>query len=240
MSETLLEVTGLNAWYGESHVLHGVDLAVARGETVTLLGRNGVGKTTTIRSIVGFTPPRRGSIYFDDKNIAGLPPYRIAALGIGLVPQGRRIFPSLSVAEHLSLADNKARRGAWTLERIFDLFPRLAERRHQRARTLSGGEQSMLAIARALLLNPRVLLMDEPTEGLAPVVVDAVADVIRTLRSEKQSIFLVEQDLLLALDLVDHVYVMSKGQIVWDGTSVALGARTDIQANYLGMGEAAA
>jgi branched-chain amino acid transport system ATP-binding protein len=221
-------------------VLQGVCLTLPEHSVVGLLGRNGVGKTTTIRSIVGFTPPRRGSIYFDDKSIAGLPPYRIAALGIGLVPQGRRIFPSLSVAEHLSLADNKARRGAWTLERIFDLFPRLAERRHQRARTLSGGEQSMLAIARALLLNPRVLLMDEPTEGLAPVVVDAVADVIRTLRSEKQSIFLVEQDLLLALDLVDHVYVMSKGQIVWDGTSVALGARTDIQANYLGMGEAAA
>jgi branched-chain amino acid transport system ATP-binding protein len=237
---TELVLDDVHSYYGDSYVLQGVCLTLPEHSVVGLLGRNGVGKTTTIRSIVGFTPPRRGSIYFDDKSIAGLPPYRIAALGIGLVPQGRRIFPSLSVAEHLSLADNKARRGAWTLERIFDLFPRLAERRHQRARTLSGGEQSMLAIARALLLNPRVLLMDEPTEGLAPVVVDAVADVIRTLRSEKQSIFLVEQDLLLALDLVDHVYVMSKGQIVWDGTSVALGARTDIQANYLGMGEAAA
>jgi branched-chain amino acid transport system ATP-binding protein len=237
---TQLVLEDVHTYYGESYVLQGVSLALPEHSVVGLLGRNGVGKTTTIRSIVGFTPPRRGTVRLDGENIAGLPPYRIAALGIGLVPQGRRIFPSLSVAEHLSLADNKARRGAWTLERVFDLFPRLAERRHQRARTLSGGEQSMLAIARALLLNPRVLLMDEPTEGLAPVVVDAVADVIRTLRSEKQSIFLVEQDLLLALDLVDHVYVMSKGQIVWDGTSAELGARTDIQASYLGMGEAAA
>jgi branched-chain amino acid transport system ATP-binding protein len=237
---TQLLLDGVHTYYGESYVLQGVSLTLPQHSVVGLLGRNGVGKTTTIRSIIGFTPPRRGTIRLDGEHIAGLPPYRIAALGIGLVPQGRRIFPSLSVAEHLSLAERTVRDGGWTRERVFDLFPRLAERRHQRARTLSGGEQSMLAIARALLLNPRVLLMDEPTEGLAPVVVDAVADVIRTLRREKQSIFLVEQDLLLALDLVDHVYVMSKGQIVWDGTSAELGARTDIQASYLGMGEAAA
>ena len=237
---TLLALEEVHTYYGDSYVLQGVSLDLPAHSVVGLLGRNGVGKTTTIRSIAGFTAPRRGAIRLDGVNIAGRAPYRISALGIGLVPQGRRIFPSLSVAEHLSLGENNARKGTWTLERVFDLFPRLAERRHQRARTLSGGEQSMLAIARALLLNPRVLLMDEPTEGLAPVVVDAVADVIRTLRREKQSIFLVEQDLLLALDLVDHVYVMSKGQIVWDGTSTALGARTDIQANYLGMGEAAA
>ena len=160
-------------------------------------------------------------------------------LGIGLVPQGRRIFRSLTVAEHLSLGERGARKGAWTVERVFDLFPRLAECRRQRAHTLSGGEQSMLAIARALLLNPRVLLMDEPTEGLAPVVDDAVADVVRALRRDDQSILLVEQDLLLALDPVDHVYVMSKGQIVWDGTSAELADRPDIQSSYLGMGEAA-
>jgi branched-chain amino acid transport system ATP-binding protein len=237
---TLLSLQDVHTYYGDSYVLQGINLEVEEHSIVGLLGRNGVGKTTTIRSIVGFTAPRRGVIRFEGANIAGQPPYRISALGIGLVPQGRRIFPSLSVTEHLSLSERKARRGTWTLERVFDLFPQLSERRHQSARTLSGGEQSMLAIARALLLNPRVLLMDEPTEGLAPVVVDAVADVIRTLRQEKQSIFLVEQDLLLALDLVDHVYVMSKGQIVWDGTSAALGARTDIQASYLGMGEAAA
>ena len=237
---TLLALEEVHTYYGDSYVLQGVSLDLPEHSVVGLLGRNGVGKTTTIRSIAGFTAPRRGAIRLDGVNIAGRAPYRISALGIGLVPQGRRIFPSLSVAEHLSLGENNARKGTWTLERVFDLFPRLAERRDQRARTLSGGEQSMLAIARALLLNPRVLLMDEPTEGLAPVVVDAVADVIRTLRREKQSIFLVEQDLLLALDLVDHVYVMSKGQIVWDGTSDALDARPDIQANYLGMGEAAA
>jgi branched-chain amino acid transport system ATP-binding protein len=237
---THLLLDEVHTYYGESYVLQGISLALPEHSVVGLLGRNGVGKTTTVRSIVGFTPPRRGTIQLNGKNIAGLPPFRIAELGIALVPQGRRIFPSLSVAEHMSLAGGQAREGAWTLERVLDLFPRLAERRHQRARTLSGGEQSMLAIARALLLNPRVLLMDEPTEGLAPVVVDAVADVIRTLRREKQSIFLIEQDLLLALDLVDHVYVMSKGQIVWDGTSAELSASTDIQANYLGMGEAAA
>jgi branched-chain amino acid transport system ATP-binding protein len=236
---TLLRLNDLHSYYGDSYVLQGVNLELKEHSIVGLLGRNGVGKTTTIRSIAGFMAPRRGTIRFDGEDIAGRAPYRISALGIGLVPQGRRIFPSLTVAEHLSLGGG-SRTGAWTIERVFDLFPRLAERRRQRARTLSGGEQSMLAIARALLLNPRVLLMDEPTEGLAPVVVDAVADVIRTLRQNNQSILLVEQDLLLALELVDHVYVMSKGQIVWEGTSGDLAARPDIQASYLGMGEAAA
>jgi branched-chain amino acid transport system ATP-binding protein len=236
---TLLRLNDLHSYYGDSYVLQGVNLELKEHSIVGLLGRNGVGKTTTIRSIAGFMAPRRGTIRFDGEDIAGRAPYRISALGIGLVPQGRRIFPSLTVAEHLSLGGG-SRTGAWTIERVFDLFPRLAERRRQRARTLSGGEQSMLAIARALLLNPRVLLMDEPTEGLAPVVVDAVADVIRTLRQNNQSILLVEQDLLLALELVDHVYVMSKGQIVWEGTSGDLAARPDIQASCLGMGEAAA
>jgi branched-chain amino acid transport system ATP-binding protein len=236
---TLLKLNDVHAYYGDSYVLQGVNLELKEHSIVGLLGRNGVGKTTTIRSIAGFMAPRRGTIRFDGEDIAGRAPYRISALGIGLVPQGRRIFPSLTVAEHLSLGGGSRTR-AWTIERVFDLFPRLAERRRQRARTLSGGEQSMLAIARALLLNPRVLLMDEPTEGLAPVVVDAVADVIRTLRQNNQSILLVEQDLLLALELVDHVYVMSKGQIVWEGTSGDLAARPDIQASYLGMGEAAA
>jgi branched-chain amino acid transport system ATP-binding protein len=237
---SLLKLEDVHTYYGDSYVLQGVNLALEEHSIVGLLGRNGVGKTTTIRSIAGFMAPRRGAIWFDREDIAGRAPYRISALGVGLVPQGRRIFPSLTVAEHLSLGEGGARTGAWTVERVFDLFPRLAERRHQRARTLSGGEQSMLAIARALLLNPRVLLMDEPTEGLAPVVVDSVADVIRTLRQNNQSILLVEQDLLLALDLVDRVYVMSKGQIVWEGTSRDLAARPDIQASYLGMGEAAA
>jgi branched-chain amino acid transport system ATP-binding protein len=235
---SLLTLEDVHTYYGDSYVLQGVNLDLPEHSVIGLLGRNGVGKSTTIRSIAGFSAPRRGRIMLDGSDIAGLPPYRISALGVGLVPQGRRIFPSLTVAEHLLLGE-RGNGAAWTPERVFDLFPRLAERRGQRARTLSGGEQSMLAIARALLLNPRVLLMDEPTEGLAPVVVDAVADVIRTLRREKQSILLVEQDLLLALDLVDRVYVMSKGQIVWEGTSPALAALPDIQATFLGMGEAA-
>jgi branched-chain amino acid transport system ATP-binding protein len=236
---SLLKLEDVHGYYGDSYVLQGVNLELPEHAVVGLLGRNGVGKTTTIRAIAGFLAPRRGRIVFDGRDIAGLAPYRISALGIGLVPQGRRIFQSLTVAEHLTLGEGM-RTGPWTMERVFDLFPRLAERRRQRARTLSGGEQSMLAIARALLLNPRVLLMDEPTEGLAPVVVDAVADVIRALRQDNQSILLVEQDLALALDLVDHVFVMSKGQIVWHGTSDELAKRPDIQANYLGMGEAAA
>lgn len=233
---TLLAIDDIHTYYGESYVLQGVSLDLPRHAVVGLLGRNGVGKTTTIRSIAGFTAPRRGTIRLDGEDIAGLAPYRISALGIGLVPQGRRIFPSLSVSEHLNLGTRRSRKGAWTPERVLDLFPRLAERRNQRAQTLSGGEQSMLAIARALLLNPRVLLMDEPTEGLAPVIVDTVADIIRTLRKEKQSILLIEQDLALALDLVDRAYVMSKGQIVWEGTSGELAARPDIQASFLGMG----
>lgn len=235
---SLLALEDVHTYYGDSYVLQGISLDLPEHSVIGLLGRNGVGKTTTIRSIAGFTAPRRGRIVLDGTDITGLPPYRISALGVGLVPQGRRIFRSLTVGEHLLLGERK-NSAAWTLERVFDLFPRLAERRSQRARTLSGGEQSMLAISRALLLNPRVLLMDEPTEGLAPIVVDAVADVIRTLRREKQSILLVEQDLLLALELVDRVYVMSKGQIVWEGTSPALALRPDIQANFLGMGEAA-
>jgi len=236
---TLLTLDDVHTYYGDSYVLQGVNLDVPEHSVIGLLGRNGVGKTTTIRSIAGFTAPRRGAIRLAGENIAGLPAYRIAGLGIGLVPQGRRIFPSLSVGEHLALGETRTPGAVWTLERIFDLFPRLAERRQQRARTLSGGEQSMLAIARALLLNPRVLLMDEPTEGLAPVIVDTVADVIRTLRREKQSILLIEQDLQLALELVDHVYVMTKGRIVWQGSAGELGTRPDIQATYLGMGVAA-
>jgi branched-chain amino acid transport system ATP-binding protein len=233
---SVLTLDGVHTYYGSSYVLQGVSLELSEGSIVGLLGRNGVGKTTTIRSIAGFNPPQRGRIRFDGAEIGGLAPYQISARGVGLVPQGRRIFPSLSVSEHLVLGSHRSNSGSWTVARVFELFPRLAERRHQRARTLSGGEQSMLAIARALLLNPRVLLMDEPTEGLAPVVVDAVSDVIRKLREEKQSILLVEQDLLLALDLVDHVYVMSKGTIVWHGASAQLQGRPDIQSSYLGIG----
>jgi branched-chain amino acid transport system ATP-binding protein len=233
---TLLALEDLHTFYGESYVLQGLSLQVPEHRIAGLLGRNGAGKTTTIRSIVGFTPPRRGRVTLCGQDITGLPPYAICDRGIALVPQGRRIFPSLDVIEHLTLGLRSG--GAWTLARVFDLFPRLAERRRQRARTLSGGEQSMLAIARALLLNPIVLLMDEPTEGLAPVIVDQMSNVIRALRQERQSILLVEQDLPLALDLVDYVYVISRGRVVWDGSSEALKGRPDIQSSYLGVGKA--
>lgn len=232
---SLLHVEDVHTFYGDSYVLQGMQLELPDKRVIGLLGRNGVGKTTTVRSIVGFTPPRRGRILYRDENIAGLPPHAIAARGIGLVPQGRRIFPALDVHEHLTLGMEPKRRGTWTIDRIFALFPRLAERRHQRARTLSGGEQSMLAIARALLMNPSLLVMDEPTEGLAPVIVDRVSDVIRQLRDENQSILLIEQNIGLVLDLSDYVYVMSKGRVAWEGTPATLQERSDIQVEFLGV-----
>lgn len=232
---SLLALEDVHTYYGASYVLQGVNLSVGEKEIVGLLGRNGVGKSTTLRSIIGFTPPRRGRVLFAGEDVTRRPPFVIARRGIGLVPQGRRIFASLDVLENLTLGLDRGRRDGWTLERVFDLFPRLYERRRQQARTLSGGEQSMLTIARALLMNPRLLLMDEPTEGLAPMIVDMVADAIRTLRQERQSILLVEQDLSLALDLVDRLYIMSKGVIVFDGSPQELRARDDLQARYLGV-----
>jgi branched-chain amino acid transport system ATP-binding protein len=232
---SLLLLNDVHTYYGDSYVLQGVNLAVGDREIVGLVGRNGAGKTTTLRSIIGFTPPRRGSILLDGAELAGRPSYEIAQRGVGLVPQGRRIFASLDVLENLTLGFDKKRKEGWTLESIFEMFPRLFERRRQQARTLSGGEQSMLTIARALLMSPRLLLMDEPTEGLAPVVVEVVAEALRKLRTERQSILLVEQDLALALDIVDRIYVMSKGVIVFEGSPDDLRAREDLQAQYLGV-----
>jgi branched-chain amino acid transport system ATP-binding protein len=233
---SFLTLDDIHTFYGASYVLHGVSLTVPEGQVAALLGRNGAGKTTTIRSIFGFTPPRRGDILFRGEVISRKPPYAIAARGIGLVPQGRRIFRSLNVDEHLHFGPGRSSgASAWTPERVFALFPRLKERRYQLAGTLSGGEQSMLAIARALLLNPSLLLMDEPTEGLAPVVVDVLMEAIRTLKQEGQTILLVEQDLSLALELADRVYVMSKGQIVFAGSSAELEGMPNIQSQYLGV-----
>jgi branched-chain amino acid transport system ATP-binding protein len=232
---SLLELQDVHTYYGDSYVLQGVNLAVGNQQIVGLMGRNGVGKTTTLRSIIGFTPPRRGRVVFDGVDVAGRPSYEIAQRGIGLVPQGRRIFGSLDVMENLTLGLDRTKKDGWTLERIFEMFPRLFERRRQAARTLSGGEQSMLTIARALLMNPRLLLMDEPTEGLAPVIVEIVAEALRTLRRERQSILLVEQDLSLTLDLVDRLYIMSKGIIVFEGSPDELRVRADLQARYLGV-----
>ena len=231
----MLELRDIHTYYGDSYVLQGLSLSVRQGEVVTLLGRNGVGKTTTIRSIMGFTPPREGQILYRGEDITRSPSYAIARRGVGLVPQGRRIFGSLSVLEQLTLGAAGAGQGAWTLELVYELFPRLEERRGQRATTLSGGEQSMLAIARALMTNPDLLLMDEPTEGLAPLLVAQVAEAIVRLKDQEQSILLVEQDLSVALELADRVYVMSKGVIVFEGAPDELRDRDDIQSRYLGV-----
>jgi len=228
----MLEVDGIHTYYGESHILHGVSLRVAAGEAVALLGRNGAGKTTMIRSIVGFTPPREGRIVFEGEPIQAWPPYRISRRGVALVPQGRRIFSPLSVRENLLLG---ARAAGWTLERVFALFPRLRERAEQSGGTLSGGEQQMLAIGRALLTNGRLLLLDEPSEGLAPILVREIGRVVKGLKGERLSILLVEQNYHLALRVADRVYVMNKGQIVYEGTPQSLEAAEEIKRRYLGV-----
>jgi branched-chain amino acid transport system ATP-binding protein len=229
---SLLEVDGVHTYYGDSHILHGVSLKVEPGEAVALLGRNGAGKTTMIRSIVGFTPPREGRIVFDGEPIHAWPPYRIARRGLALVPQGRRIFAPLTVRENLLLG---ARADGWTIERVFALFPRLRERQDQAGGTLSGGEQQMLAIGRALLTNGRLLLLDEPSEGLAPLIVREIGRIIEALRRERLSILLVEQNYHLALRVAARVYVMNKGQIVWEGTPAALEADEGVKRRYLGV-----
>ena len=228
----MLEVDGIHTYYGESHVLHGVSLRVAPGEAVALLGRNGAGKTTAIRSIVGFTPPRAGRVLFEGQAIERWPAYRIARRGLALVPQGRRIFAPLSVRENLLLG---ARSEGWTLERVFELFPRLRERQAQLGGTLSGGEQQMLAIARALLTNGRLLLLDEPSEGLAPLIVREIGTILTALKAERLSLLLVEQNYHLALRVADRVYVMNKGQIVYQGTPAGLEADPEVKRRYLGV-----
>jgi branched-chain amino acid transport system ATP-binding protein len=228
----MLDVEGIHTYYGDSHVLHGVSLRVGPGEAVALLGRNGAGKTTAIRSIVGFTPPRAGRVVFEGQAIERWPAYRIARRGLALVPQGRRIFAPLSVRENLLLG---ARSQGWTLERVFALFPRLRERESQSGGTLSGGEQQMLAIGRALLTNGRLLLLDEPSEGLAPIIVREVGRILLALKAERLSLLLVEQNYHLALRVADRVYVMNKGQIVYEGTPAGLEADEEIKRRYLGV-----
>ncbi|MFQ5830209.1 MAG: ABC transporter ATP-binding protein [Candidatus Methylomirabilia bacterium] len=231
----MLEVHDIHTYYGDSYVLQGISLRVEKSQVVGILGRNGMGKTTLIRSIIGFTPPRQGQVLFKGKDITGWPSYRSVAFGMGLVPQGRRIFPSLSVEENLAVARGPEARGSWSLEGVYELFPRLGERRRQRARSLSGGEQQMLAIARALMTNPDLLLMDEPTEGLAPLLVREVGRVIRALKARALSILLVEQNLPLALRVVDHVHILSRGRIVHSCSPQALSENEEIKARYLGL-----
>jgi branched-chain amino acid transport system ATP-binding protein len=228
----MLDVDGVHTYYGESHILHGVSLHVGAGEAVAILGRNGVGKTTLIRTIVGFTAPRAGQVRLDGQPIQRWPPYRIARAGLGLVPQGRRIFAPLSVTENLLLG---ARAGGWTEGGVYEMFPRLKERAAQGGGTLSGGEQEMLAIGRALMTNARLLLLDEPSEGLAPLIVREIGRTFVRLKEEGLSILLVEQNVPLALRVADRVYVMSKGQIVYHGTPNELDANEEVKRRFLGI-----
>jgi branched-chain amino acid transport system ATP-binding protein len=236
----VLSVDDIHTYYGDSYVLQGVSLEVRPGAVAALLGRNGMGKTTLIRSIVGFTRPRRGRVVFGGRDITRAPSHEIARLGIGLVPQGRRIFPSLTVRENLTVAAREANGAGsggarWSIERVLSLFPRLGERGGHRGNMLSGGEQQMLAIGRALMTNPRLLLMDEPSEGLAPLLVRDLGDAIIRLRAEGLSILLVEQNLPMALRTAGDVYVLSKGHVVYHGAPADLAADTAVTHRYLGV-----
>ena len=217
MTTDPLDVSGLHSFYGKSHILHGVSLNVREGEIVTLLGRNGAGKTTLLKTLVGLLHPRQGSTRIFGHVATGLPPYRIAALGVGYVPEGRRIFSNLTVEENLLVPLERG--GAWNVERIYGLFPRLAQRRQNSGRQLSGGEQEMLSIARALLLNPRLLMLDEPSQGLAPLVVRDVFRVISDARASGISVLLVEQNVRAALGIADRAYLIDDGRVVFEGSA---------------------
>src|SRR5262247_4194861 len=231
----ILKVADIHTYYGEAYVLQGLSLQLEEGQILGLLGRNGVGKTTLVNSIMGFNPPRRGKILFKGVDISSCSSVETVRSGMGLVPQGRRVFPSLSVEENLLVAERSRDRHGWDVERVYRLFPRLKERRLQRARTLSGGEQQMLAIGRGLMTNPDCLIMDEPSEGLAPIIIQGVWEAIGKLRTEGLSILLVEQNAHLALKLVDYVHVLSKGQVVYSARPDDLWANHDIKSRFLGL-----
>jgi branched-chain amino acid transport system ATP-binding protein len=234
----MLQIDDIHTYYGDSHILHGVNLRVAQGEVVSLLGRNGAGKSTTLRSIIGLNPPRRGQIRFDGEDISGRRPHELARAGLSFMPETRGIFSSLSVEENLNLVAGR-RPGPWTLQRVYQVFPQLAERRGNGGAQLSGGEQQFLAIARALLFNPRVLLLDEPTEGLAPIIVGEIRDILRAVKNEGMTILLVEQNFRFATQLSDRVYVLGRGEVQWSGSAAAIAADTRIQQTWLGVATAA-
>ena len=234
----MLELDNIHAYYGESHVLRGVSLSVAKGEVVCLLGRNGAGKTTTILTVMGYLHPRNGHIRHNGRDIGALPPYAVSRLGVGFVPQERGIFPSLTVRENLTVfarGGGDSAKDAWTLQRIFDLFPHLRARERNLGFQLSGGEQQMLSIARALMLNPDLLLLDEPSEGLAPMIVEEIVGVLRGLKREGLAILLVEQNLRAAFALGDRHHIMNKGEICFTGTSAEIESNESVLRNYLSV-----
>lgn len=218
----MLQVDNIHSYYGDSHILHGVSLEVKAGQVTSLLGRNGAGKTTTLLTMMGYLAPRLGSVTYKGQNISGKPAHRISRMGLGFVPQERGVFPSLTVEENLTVAARAGKDGRWTLPRIYELFPRLKERRGNLGFQLSGGEQQMVSIARALMLNPEVILLDEPSEGLAPLIVQEIVEIVKRLRSEGLGVLLIEQNLGAALELGDVHYVLSKGQVCFVGDSETL------------------
>jgi branched-chain amino acid transport system ATP-binding protein len=233
----MLRLDAIEAYYAQNQALFGATLEVRQGEVVALMGRNGMGKTTTVNNVVGLMRPRRGSIHFEDKLLNGLPPYRIAKLGIALVPEGRQVFPTLSVRENLvATAANYGRISEpWTLDRVFELFPQLAERRDHMGNQLSGGEQQMLSIGRALMLCPKLLLLDEATEGLAPIIREKIWLCLRNLKDLGLSILLIDKNLDELAPLADRTYIMEKGRVVWEGATTALTGTEDLRLRYLGV-----
>ena len=229
----MLRVSGLEASYGDSQVLFGVSFDVGPGEVVTLLGRNGMGKTTTIRTLMGILKPRRGEVTWDGSPVHGLPPYRLARLGLGLVPEGRQVFPNLTVRENLIATATT--RGTWTLDAVLELFPQLGERLHRAGSLLSGGEQQMLAVGRALLTNPRLLILDEATEGLAPLLRREIWRALERLKAQGQSILLIDKNIAALSRIADRHYILEKGRVVWTGTSDELLGANELQRRYLGI-----
>jgi branched-chain amino acid transport system ATP-binding protein len=235
MPSPVLELEGVETCYGLSQVLFGISLAIAPGEMVTLMGRNGMGKTTTIRSIMGLTQARAGQIRFCGEDIRGMPAYRVAQLGIGLVPEGRQIFPNLSVRENLVATAVGRAGGAWTLQSVYDLFPRLAERETSMGNQLSGGEQQMLAVGRALMTNPQLLLLDEATEGLAPLIRQDIWRCLARLKQTGLSILVIDKNVGALTRVADRHFLIERGRVVWTGDSAALAAAPDVQHRYLGV-----
>jgi branched-chain amino acid transport system ATP-binding protein len=234
----MIEVKDIHSCYGKSRVLHGVSFELKEGELVCLLGRNGVGKSTTLKSIMGMVPPVQGSILFEDRELVGRQPYQIARLGVGYVPEERRIFRSLTVHENLLIGLKKSQEGPsakdlWTVDRVYETFPRLKERRSNKGIHLSGGEQQMLTVARTLMGNPKLILVDEPTEGLAPLIVKDVLEMLSTVRQSGVTVLMVEQNFKAAIKVADRFYIMSKGQIVFEGDTAALLAAEEVRRNYL-------